>query len=176
MTDHAELKRLAEAAPSGPWIAENDSLYFKDDGYTRHLLDADAGYDVEDEDYYSALSYIAAANPATVLALIAEVDQLRGIQPAFPPRPPEGEGLPRYGLRWNGPQQPLAVLMADGYWTPWHLADQIKTENEALRKVAAELRRWACCQNLHHDKRDQHEADEPCKVLARIDAAMSKEG
>jgi hypothetical protein len=69
-----------------------------------------------------------------VLALLAEIDQLKGIHPGFPPRPPEGEGLPRYGLRWNGPQQPLATPMDDGYWTPWHLADQLKSENEALRK------------------------------------------
>lgn len=76
--------------------------------------------------------------PDVVLALIAEIDQLRGIQPEFPPRPPDGEGLPRYGLRWNGPQQPLAVPMADGYWTPWHLAGQLKAENEALRKELAD--------------------------------------
>lgn len=30
--------------------------------------------------------------------------------------------LPRYGIRWNGPQGPIAVPMPDGYWTPWHLA------------------------------------------------------
>ena len=76
MTDNTELKRLAEAAPGGPWVSENDSLYFKDGGYTRHLLDADAGHDVEDEAYYAALKFIAAANPATVLALIAENEQL----------------------------------------------------------------------------------------------------
>lgn len=77
MTDYTELKRLAEAAPTGPWIAENDSLYFKDDGYTRHLLDADAGHDVEDEAYYAALKFIAATNPAAVLALIAENELLK---------------------------------------------------------------------------------------------------
>jgi hypothetical protein len=77
MTDYTELKRLAEAAPGGPWIAENDSLYFKDDGYTRHLLDADAGHDVEDEAYYAALNFIAAANPTEVRALIAENEALR---------------------------------------------------------------------------------------------------
>jgi len=29
------------------------------------------------------------------------------------------EGLPKYGIRWN-----VAVPMADGYWTPRHLAGQ----------------------------------------------------
>lgn len=78
MTDYIELRRLAEAAPSGPWLAENDSLYFKDDGYTRHLLDADAGHDVEDEDYHAALSYIAAASPDTLLELLETNKQMLG--------------------------------------------------------------------------------------------------
>jgi len=53
-------------------------------------------------------------------------------------------------------------------------AYDLEKEVESLRKVATELRRWACCPNLHHDKADQHALDEPCKVLARIDAAMRK--
>ncbi len=28
----------------------------------------------------------------------------------------------RYGIQWNGPDQPVCVPMADGYWTPWHIA------------------------------------------------------
>lgn len=54
--------------------------------------------------------------------MATECERLRGLLPEMPPMPPEGSGLPRYGLRWNGPQQPLAVPMDDGYWTPWHLA------------------------------------------------------
>lgn len=76
MSQHEDLKKVAEAAPGGPWVVENDSIYFKDDGYTRHMLDADAGHDVEDEAYYAALKFIAAANPAAVLALIVENEQL----------------------------------------------------------------------------------------------------
>lgn len=52
------------------------------------------------------------------------VESLQGLVPEAPPRPPDGDGLPRYGLRWNGPSQPLSVPMNDGYWTPWHLAYQ----------------------------------------------------
>lgn len=72
--------------------------------------------------------------PGVILELFAEIARLEGLQPAFPPRPPDGEGLPRYGLRWNGPQQPVAVAMDDGYWTPWHLADQLKADSERLAR------------------------------------------
>lgn len=71
---------------------------------------------------------------AQLIEVKAENERLKGLQPGYPPRPPDGEGLPRYGLRWNGPQQPLAVPITDGYWTPWHLADQLKADSEALRK------------------------------------------
>lgn len=64
------------------------------------------------------------------MALLAQLEQLRGLRPAVPPRPPEGNGLPRYGLRWNGPQQPLATPMDDGYWTPWHLANELLKDAE----------------------------------------------
>lgn len=71
-------------------------------------------------------------------ALHAEAKALRGLTPELPPRPPEGAGLPRYGLRWNGPAQPLSVPMDDGYWTPWHLAEALRAENARLRAVLAE--------------------------------------
>lgn len=58
-----------------------------------------------------------------VVAVFAnEIRRLKGLVPELPPYPPEGHGLPRYGLRWNGPDEPLAVPMDDGYWTPHHLA------------------------------------------------------
>lgn len=82
MTDYSELKNLATAASPGPWLQENDDLYFKDDGYTRHMMTTDSGHDVcDDEDCDDAhrenLKYIAAANPAVVLALIAENYKLK---------------------------------------------------------------------------------------------------
>ena len=73
----------------------------------------------------------------------AEVERLRGILPELPPRAPDGHGLPRYGLRWNGPSDPASVPMADGYWTPWHLA------SDAYRR-GAEAMREACAQWVDH--------------------------
>jgi len=81
----------------------------------------------------------------------AEVERLRGITPELPPRPPDGAGLPRYGLRWNGPTEPVAVPMLDGYWTPWHLTDAEAQRFEIERKhtgraldEAVALQRAAC--------------------------------
>lgn len=125
---------------------------------------------------------------ATIAQQAQMIEHLRGIQPDFPPWPPEGEGLPRYGLRWNGPQQPLAVLMTDGYWTPWHLADQLKAENEELRANASllallpeldEALEDLEIQGQHSDQgyrklKDWYrKIDLACKA---IDAATSKEG
>jgi hypothetical protein len=68
--------------------------------------------------------------------LRAENERLQGLAPELPPRHPEGEGLPRYGIRWDGPDQPLAVPMADGYWTPWHLAE---SRDRSLAKASERL-------------------------------------
>ena len=51
---------------------------------------------------------------------------------------------------------------------------QLKAENESLRSVAYELRSAVECGNVDHCKAEQHELGEPCKVLARIDAAMGQ--
>lgn len=60
------------------------------------------------------------------------------VAPSKPhPEAPDSEGLPRYGLRYNGPDQPLAVPMLDGYWTPWHLAEEAhKTAQKACQKTS----------------------------------------
>ena len=40
--------------------------------------------------------------------------------------------LSRWGIEWEGPKQPICGLVADGYWTPWHIAND---EIEHLRNV-----------------------------------------
>ena len=61
--------------------------------------------------------------------ILREIERLRGLRPEIPERPPHNNdashqhpALPRYGLRWNGPGEPVSVPMPDGYWTPFHLA------------------------------------------------------
>jgi hypothetical protein len=41
-----------------------------------------------------------------------------------------------------------------------------------LRELLAQVRPRNC-DGLHHPKADQHEGDEPCPILARIDAAVT---
>jgi hypothetical protein len=55
----------------------------------------------------------------------AKIELLEGIKPELPPRPPTGilaPILPRYGIKFNGENQPLTTPMLDGYWTPYHIA------------------------------------------------------
>jgi hypothetical protein len=54
----------------------------------------------------------------------------------------ERRELRRYGLQWNGPKEFVATPMADGYWTPWHVAALLLAERDdtiaALRQACAE--------------------------------------
>lgn len=67
--DHAELARLAEDASSGPWSVDADDL-------GRTIVASPVEIVARDTRHNSA--FIAAANPATVLALLAEIAALRG--------------------------------------------------------------------------------------------------
>lgn len=75
MTDYSELKRLAEAATRGPWkywgevgheifAAATSGSMVKAFMLNRDAKEADG-------------EFIAAANPAAILALIAELEDLR---------------------------------------------------------------------------------------------------
>lgn len=73
MTDHTKLKELALAATPGPWINGNDDDSdsclvgpHRDGIVSRPVVKLSSECDAE---------YIAAANPAAVLALIAEVEK-----------------------------------------------------------------------------------------------------
>lgn len=82
----------------------------------------------------SGLQYPAQAI-AEIARLRAEVERLRGVRPTFVPESGVA-GLPRYGLRWNGPTAPVSVPLPDGYWTPWHLAAaRVETLEAALREI-----------------------------------------
>lgn len=171
MSDYSELKRLAEAATPGPWQTELAYPIIKPAYPARGSI-------------ASALiwqdgHFIAAANPAAVLALIAENEALRGVL-EIDPRHHVGQatiaGLEdaRDQLKAdldearNGMKHQAALSLKKEI-------ERLKAEVESVRKIAIELRSCAECSNVHHCRAEQHEFDEPCKVLARIDAAMSKD-
>ena len=122
MADHSELKKLAEAAPEGPWFGPEYAPG------TSHVFDVDLGtllaYESIDSEKDACLRYVAAANPAAVLALIAENERL---------------GLKADSLefaKWSCQVNQAAIREA-GHETIEDLAaerDQLRIEVEALRK------------------------------------------
>lgn len=77
--------------------------------------------------------------------LADRIRELEGLRPQFPPMPPNGGGLPRYGLRWPPvrSEAPLAVPMVDGYWTPAHLAEaSVKTLTEERDNANGLAKEW----------------------------------
>ena len=126
MTDYTELKRLAEAAPEGPWFGPEYAPG------TSYVFDVDLGtlleYQSIDSEKDDCLRYVAAANPAAVLALIAENDRLQSAARTLERLCYTDNG----GELWKPPigKKPDFALM-----------DQLKTENEALRESNDKLTR-----------------------------------
>jgi hypothetical protein len=86
--DTTELKKLAEAATQGPWVAAGPSFGSDKPQYLEEVLvdregDEDDTYTVCQApaglQYESShdMAFIAAAHPAAVLAMIAEIDRLK---------------------------------------------------------------------------------------------------
>lgn len=73
------LREVAERATQGPWEMEQENIWFTDeDGYTKHLAYVEQGDDVDDKQDHYNTAYIAAANPATMLALLDELEKEKG--------------------------------------------------------------------------------------------------
>lgn len=89
-SDHAELRRLAEAATQGPWTTEHGDLCLPRDRNSVLRHDEHPAHDgcsgtrtiCESQDSLDSsgtnpnLEYIAAASPAVVLALLDEIERL----------------------------------------------------------------------------------------------------
>jgi hypothetical protein len=162
MTDIQKLKALAEAAQQ--WSGEI--------GETRW-------YEAEcfKQPYFSKpdAEFIAAANPASVLELIAEIERLSERMKIV-----DFVHGPKAEMHWNQlkaenkrlkteaecavAKQNHAEMIGDGFH---HASENLKAENEALRKDAARLD-WL---------QKSYDGVPGCENMARdqIDAAMSKE-
>ncbi|EAP0943449.1 ead/Ea22-like family protein [Salmonella enterica subsp. enterica serovar Ealing] len=76
--DKRALREVAERATQGPWEMEQENIWFTDeDGYTKHLAYVEQGDDVDDKQDHYNTAYIAAANPATMLALLDELEHYK---------------------------------------------------------------------------------------------------
>ncbi|HBO7092379.1 TPA: ead/Ea22-like family protein [Pseudomonas aeruginosa] len=84
MTDHAELRRVAEAATPGPWscnrhwaIVGGPILEFTNGAAQQQIAMACGQSWMRDDELRNNAEFIAAANPKTVLALLDEIDRLK---------------------------------------------------------------------------------------------------
>lgn len=156
MTDIKTLKALAEAATQGEWWIDSHghrmvshgergsvTVFLTDDCMgpaTRHPETGNLSHWPNDWD----ASFIAAANPAAVLELIAEIERLRQFEAAYK----------EYSDKTNWVQE-------SAHWSElgMHRADvlrgridQLKTENESLRaQLAVPSDVLADCEELRKD-------------------------
>lgn len=77
---------------------------------------------------------------------------------------PSNERLMRYGIKWNGPREPIATPMDDGYWTPWHVAndeiERLTRERDEYKKLYdAGLATWNPVYKIVLDERDRLRAE-----------------
>jgi hypothetical protein len=88
MTDYSELERLAEAATGGRWVTDGEHVNEHGNVLYAYVAHEDSGVIAEavanclvktDEQCRANAAFIAAANPAVVLALLAENEDLRGL-------------------------------------------------------------------------------------------------
>jgi hypothetical protein len=128
MSDYTELKRLAEAAPEGPWFGPEYAPG------TSYVFDVDLGsllhYESIDTEQDACLRYVAAANPAAVLGLIAENERMHSA----------AETLERIGYTDHGGELWKPKI---GKAPDFNVIDHLKAENEALRRQAETAQRGA---------------------------------
>lgn len=135
--DKEKLKALAEAATPGPWrygknaddvVADHPAGHADDP----HGIDYYGGHLVAESIAASNRAFIAAANPAAVLALIAENERLHKL------------------ISWQGDANSEVTISAGQLMKHMDERDQLKAENEALRKNLTYIRDtsddWHVCE------------------------------
>ena len=150
VADYSELKKLAEAAPEGPWFGPEYAPG------TSYVFDVDLGtllhYESIESEQDACLRYVAAANPAAVLALIAEVERLRTA---------EGDAMTyKAGMENVAQQRDQLKAETAGLKTGYEAYEQVnaglRAEVEALRKALAE-----CANSLHGEMLQKYHGQKP---------------
>ncbi|EOG6099314.1 TPA: ead/Ea22-like family protein [Pseudomonas aeruginosa] len=142
MTDHAELRRLAEAATPGPWEYQAPLKVLAADRTWIVLIALSHANCREDK---ANSRFIAANNPKTVLALLDEIDGLSDELSACTEHP-GGCGYWREAAKRRAEER-----------------DQFKEENEALRESL---------QALIHISDATGWEDHTCGEIAKARAAL----
>lgn len=132
MTDHAELRRAAEAATPGPWscnrhwaIVGGPILEFTNGAAQQQIAMACGQSWMRDDELRNNAEFIAAANPKTVLALLDEIDGLRS-------RLEIDERTPHDGIACR--DETIKVLDEK--------CDRLKAENEAVLAANRDCIDW----------------------------------
>lgn len=161
--NNEELKALALAAPSGPWYAPDETAH------KGTVFDCDLGsllcYEGIESEQEACVAYVAAANPAAVLGLIADNERLEPYKTAYMEWSDKTDWVQETAeVRELGKHR--ADVIRDRF-------DALKAECEGLRKDA-ERYRWlrdlAQSQELRYPLMGK-----PAWIDENIDAAMSKE-
>lgn len=150
--DKSALKALAEAATQGAWIFDGCTLNDWDaGGYSMEWMPN--GEDCEDgtnSNYREDGAYMAAANPSKILALLAEI-----------------EGLHSQHARDGGELRKLCSARDSAR----RQRDQLKAENESLRKDAERYRQMrSMTLNQLDETTDQFDAEFDFQIAAYMDA------
>lgn len=72
--DKQALRQLATRATPGPWEEENGEVWIMRNGTANSILTGICGDDTSGQQDFDNARFIAAANPATVLALLDELE------------------------------------------------------------------------------------------------------
>ena len=166
MSDYSKLQELAEKATPGPWDRSDGNevsvSYEGDEAYWEWENAGPAQLHGSGEQPIADADFVAAANPATVLALLAEIKRLRTA---------EGDAMTyKAGMENVAQQRDQIRAERDQLFGN---SEQLKAENEALRsqvtRLAAECVREA-------DKVVQAEADcaEAEGLIARMSVQIDK--
>ena len=177
--DCSELRRLAEAATGGRWVTDGEYVNEHGNLTYAYVAHEDGGRIAEalanclvktDEQCRTNAAFIAAANPAAVLALIAEIDGLREeveidnkiiaerdrLLNAVPECAAHGQCVP-HAIQWvKDVQVENSQLLEE--------RDQLKAENERLQQFEAAYTEWSnktdwVQETVHWSELGMHRAD-----------------
>lgn len=157
------LRQLAEKATPGPWEMEHENIWFRDtEGYTKHLMYAYQGDDVDDQQDHDNTAYIAAFNPKVVLALLDELEAAEKRIAEQSAIVTAAEKLVRCKGRYHGELNYRALAKLFGVTAPdlpplehenVHYADTAEMEIAALRQRIVELEaRKVCVPRISNDE------------------------